>query len=90
VRFEGKCPPKWRRPQDAGEKEMLLLTRSSMHLRRDMGHKLERSRLEVMVGNCCSVGHVANINARRIFHCTKMVGLRYTVLRRRRQLGCEP
>ncbi len=59
-------------------RKMYSLTRSSIQLRRDM----ERSRLEVMVEDHCSVGYVAMIIVRRIIHYTREVGLIYIVLRR--------
>lgn len=37
------------------QKKMLLLIINSMKLRRDLGHNRERSRLEVIVGDYCSV-----------------------------------
>ena len=57
-------------------KKMFLLIRSLVQLRRDMCHSLESSKLEVIVKHHYSVGYLAKIIVRRIFHCTREVGLR--------------
>jgi len=46
---------------------------------------MENRKIEVMEGDCCRVGYVANIIARSIVHYIKVVGLRSTMLRRHKQ-----
>ena len=54
-------------------------TRNSIQLRRDM----ERSRLEMVVGNHCSVGYVVRIIIRGIIRSIRVVvDPKYIVLRR--------
>jgi len=52
-----------------------------------MGRSLQSSRIEVMVGDHCSIGYVENIITRRIVHCTRVADLKSIVLKRHRQLG---
>ena len=64
-------------------KKMWSLTRILIQLRRDT----ERSRFEAMVEHRCSVGYVARIIERGIFHSTRVVDTKSIVLKRRIQLG---
>eukprot|EP00253_Pinus_taeda_P036167 PITA_36167 len=61
---KGKWSPKRGRPQNASGKIMQFLTRDSIQLRRDM----ERRRLEVVVGNHCSVGYVLSTSNKKQVH----------------------
>jgi len=62
-------------------KKMLHLTRSLM----DLG--LENNRIKEMVRDGCNVGHVVRRISREIVCKIKVVDLRFTVYRKRRQLG---
>ena len=51
-----------------------------------MGLSLKSGKITVVVGNCCNVGYVTKVIARRIFYCIKVEILRSTVHRRQRKL----
>lgn len=52
-----------------------------------MGHNMEGNRIKVMVKGDCSVGHVVRSILKGIVHKIRVVGLKFRVHKKRRQLG---
>lgn len=67
--------------------KMWFLIGNLIWLRRSMDLSMERRKIRVMTENSFNVGYVTRITTRRIACCTRVVDLRFIMLKRCKQLG---